>query len=239
VDTIEHPSASIPQAADDAHQAKATYRFYANPRVTATRLRQGFATETARRCLEHDTVLCVQDTTTLNFTPLRDIIPELGPIDSGGLARGVHLHSALALTTTGRILGILDQQYWARPKPGEPCPEEKGSAKWLNGLEAARAVVFATAESRHVPRIIHIADREADTYEMMMAVEDACDSAIIRCVQNRRIDDPLRKAHEAVRNRPVPCAATVPVDHKNGVPQRTAVVQVRSLSVDLVPDLAK
>ena len=42
-------------------------------------------------------------------------------------------------------------------------------------------------------------DREGDAYEVMMTVVDAGDSAIIRCAQNRRIDDPLNKAHEAVR----------------------------------------
>jgi hypothetical protein len=238
-DLLEHPSASIPQAAGDAHQAKATYRFYANPRVTAPDLRRGFATEAAQRCLDHDTVLVVQDTTTLNFTPLQELIPELGPIDSGGLARGVHLHTALAVTTTGQILGILDQQYWARPQPGAPGPEEKESAKWLYGHEAARAAVSETAGSRSVPRLIHMADREADTYEMMMAVDDAGDGAIIRCVQNRRIDDPLGTAHEAVRSQPVLCAAAVPVERKAGVPQRMAMVQVRSLVVVLVPDREK
>ena len=71
VETIEHPSASIPQASGSAGQAKATYRFYANPRVTAAALRLGFTTETARRCLDQDVLLVVQDTTTLNFTGLR------------------------------------------------------------------------------------------------------------------------------------------------------------------------
>ena len=71
VNTIEHPSASIPQAtAGDAGQAKATYRFYANPRVTADMLQLGFTTDTAQRCLEEDVVLVVQDTTSLNFTGL-------------------------------------------------------------------------------------------------------------------------------------------------------------------------
>ncbi len=50
VNTVEHPSASIPQAmGGDAGQAKATYRFYANPRVTAPALQLGFAVETAQR----------------------------------------------------------------------------------------------------------------------------------------------------------------------------------------------
>ena len=52
--------------------------------MTADALRGGIATETAWRCLEEDVVLVVQDTTSLNFTGLHSI-PELGPIDSGGL----------------------------------------------------------------------------------------------------------------------------------------------------------
>ena len=238
VDTLEHPSASIPQATGDAGQAKATYRFYANPRVTTESLHQAFAIETARRCLDHDAVLVVQDTTTLNVTGLHSI-PELGPIDSGGLARGVHLHTGLAMTTSGQIIGILDQQYWARPQPGRPGPEEKESGKWINGIEASRAILYETAGDRPVPRLIHVMDREGDTYDVMMTVADAGDSAIIRCAQNRRIDDPLAKAHQAVRSQPALCREWIEVSRKAGVPTRYARVEVRSMRVTLVPDLEK
>jgi Transposase DNA-binding/Transposase Tn5 dimerisation domain len=238
VNSIEHPSASIPQAAGSAGQAKATYRFYANPRVTADMLRLGFTTDTAQRCLEEDVVLVVQDTTTLNFTGLH-MIPELGPIDSGGLARGVHLHTTLALTVSGQVIGILDQQYWARPQPGQPGPEEIESGKWINGIDASRAILYETAGERPVPRLIHVMDREGDAYEVMMTVIDAGDSAIIRCAQNRRIDDPLAKAHEAVRSQPVLCRTEIVVSRKAGVPERYAQVEVRSMRVTLVPDLQK
>jgi hypothetical protein len=237
-DSLQRPSASIPQTAGDAYQAKGTYRFYSNPRVTAPALCRGFAAETARECLEHETVLAVQDTTTLNFTSL-DSIPELGPIDSGGLARGVHLHTTLAVTPAGRVIGPLDQQYWARPQLGKPGPGQKESNKWIHGLDAARTALHEAAEGGAVPRLIHVMDREGDAYEVMMAVMDAGDSAIIRCVQNRRIAGPLAKAHEAVRSQPVLCTAAVPVNRQPGAPARQAVVQVRSMSVELIPDLAK
>ncbi len=239
VDTLEHPSASIPQATGDAGQAKATYRFYANPRVTTGALHQAFAAETARRCLDHDAVLVVQDTTTLNFTGLQHSIPELGPIDSGGLARGVHLHTGLALTLSGQIIGILDQQYWARPQPGRPGPEEKESGKWINGIDASRAILYETAGGRPVPRLIHVMDREGDAYEVMMTIVDSGDSAIIRCAQDRRIDDPLARAHAAVRSRPALCREWIEVSRKAGVPARYARVEVRSMRVKLLPDLEK
>ena len=44
-----------------------------------------------------------------------------------------------------------------------------------------------------MPRLIHVMDREGDAYEVMMTVADAGQTAIIRCAQNRKIDDPLAK----------------------------------------------
>jgi hypothetical protein len=239
VDSIDRPSASIPQAAGDDGQAKATYRFYANERAATEAVHYGVASEAARRCLDQDALLIVRDTTTLNFTALQHIIPELGPIDSGGLARGVHLHTALAVSSSGQVIGILDQQYWARPQPGRPGPAEKESGKWINGLDAARGALYEAAADRPVPRRIHVMDREGDAYEVMMAVEDAGDSAIIRCAQDRRVDAPLATAHEAVRSQPVLSRTPIEVDRKAGVPQRTAWVEVRSMAVILVPDLSK
>ena len=144
VDTLESPSASIPEAAGDASQATAPYRFYDNDRVTTEALHLGVATATAQRCLDQDTLLVVQDPTTLNFTGLHTL-PELGPIDSGGRARGVHLHTALAVTRSGQVIGILDPQSWARPQRGQPGPEEKESDQGINGIDASRAVLYQVA----------------------------------------------------------------------------------------------
>ena len=90
-----------------------------------------------------------------------------------------------------------------------------------------------------MPRLIHLMDREGDAYEVMMAVNDTGDSAIVRCAQNRRVNAPLATAHAAVRNQPVLSRTTVAVDRKAGVPQRRAWVEVRSMRVTLVPDLQK
>ena len=67
-------------------------------------------------------------------------------------------------------------------------------------------MLYEVAGEQPVPRLIHVMDREGDAYEVMMTVEDAGDSAIIRCAQNRKIDDPLAKPHEGVR---ASCSAPV------------------------------
>ncbi len=104
-DVLNHPNASIPQATGgDAGQAKATYRFYENERVMGTDLNEGIGRETAERSLAYRAILVVQDTSSLNLTGLRVV--------------EVYLHSTLAVTETGQVLGVLDQQCWARPPRG-------------------------------------------------------------------------------------------------------------------------
>lgn len=240
-DALNHPNASIPQATGgDAGQAKGTYRFYQNARVTGADLNEGIGRETAERCLAHRVLLMVQDTTSLNLTGLR-VVKELGPLDGGSHARGLHLHSTLAVTESGEVLGILDQQAWARSPQGPRKADEgeKESAKWLYGMEQARQALYEVAGDRPVPRIIHVMDREGDTYEVLMAIEEAGESAVIRSAQNRRVDDPLATAHDAVRNQPIQEYVTVPVNRQGTLPERVALVEVRSMTVTLTPDRSK
>src|SRR6266446_1548916 len=117
----ERPSDAIPPAAGSWGQAQGVYRFLANPRVQPAALQQGLTRDTARQCLEQRTVLVVQDPTSLHLTGCR-VLPELGPIGSGNFAHGVLLHSPLALTEQGAVLGVLGLQTWARPAGDLPGP---------------------------------------------------------------------------------------------------------------------
>jgi hypothetical protein len=237
----ERPSDAIPQAAGSWGQAKGLYRFLANPRVRPAALHQGLTSDTARQCLAQCTVLVVQDTTSLNLTGCR-MLAELGPIGSGSLAHGLLLHSTLALTEQGAVLGVLGLQTWARPAGNAPGPEAKESGKWLHGIDQARQVVGETAWAAGAaapPRLIHLMDREGDVYEVLQWVEDVGDSAIIRCVQNRRVDAPLRLAHAAVRAQPVLGRVIIPVPRSHGKPGRSATVEMRALTTTLRPDREK
>ena len=237
----ERPSDAIPQAAGSRGQAKGISRFLANQRVRPAALQQGLTSDTARQCLDQSTVLVVQDTTSLYLTGCR-VLPELGPIGSGNLAQGVLLHSPLALTEQGAVLGVLGLQIWARPVGNPPGPEAKESDKWLQGIDQARQVVWETAWTAGTaapPRLLHRMDREGDVYEVLHWVEEVGDSAIIRCVQNRRVEEPLRLAHAAVRAQPVLGRVTIPVPRSHGKPARTATVEMRALRTTLRPDRAQ
>jgi hypothetical protein len=229
----ERPTDSIPQAAGEWGQTKGTYRFLANGRVTWTALGDGLARDTARTCQDWEVVLAVQDTTSLNLTP-NDAIAELGPIDSGGLARGLLLHTTLALTERGAVVGVLGQQCWARPEPGRPGPQEKESGKWLHGVEQARQALHEAGD--RPPRLIHIMDREGDVYDVLRGIDDVGEGAIIRCAQDRRVEEPSRTAHAAVGDRPVLDRKWLPVPRSHGRAARDAWVEVRVLATTLTPD---
>jgi hypothetical protein len=235
-DFAARPTDSIPQAAGDWGQAKGTYRFLANGRVTWTALGDGFARDTARLCQDREVILAVQDTTSLNLTP-NDAIAELGPIDSGGLARGLLVHTTLALTERGSVVGVLGQQCWARPAPGQPGPEEKESGKWIHGIDQARHALHEAGD--RPPRLIHVMDREGDVYDVLQWIDDVGDGAIIRCVQDRRVEEPLRTAHAAVRDRPALDRRRLAVPRSHGRAARDAWVEVRVLPTTLTPDHEK
>jgi hypothetical protein len=237
----ERPSDAIPQAAGSWGQAKGMYRFLANPRVQSAALQQGLSQDTARQCLDQRTILVVQDTTSLNLTGCH-VLPELGPIGTGTAAHGVLLHSTLALTEAGAVLGVLGLQTWARPMGDGPGPEAKESGKWLHGIDQARQVVWENAWAAGgsvPPRLIHLMDREGDVYEVLQWIEEVGDSAIIRCVQNRRVDAPMRLAHAAVRAQPVLGCVTLTVPRSHGKPARPATVEMRAVTTTLHPDRQK
>jgi hypothetical protein len=236
----ERPSDAIPQAAGSWGQAKGISRFLANPRVQPAALQQGLTRDTARQCLDQPSVLVVQDTTSLHLTGCH-VLPELGPIGSGHLAHGVLLHSPLALTEQGAVLGVLGLQTWVRPAANAPGPEAKESGKGLQGIDQARQVVWETAWGAGAaapPRLGHLMDRDGDVYEVLPWVEEVGDSAIIRCVHKRCVEAPLRLAHAAVRAPPVRGRVTRPVPRSHGKPARTATVAMRTLRTTLRPDRA-
>src|SRR3989442_12675891 len=84
-----------------------------------------------------------------------------------------------------------------------------------------------TAES---PRLLHLMDREGDVYEVRQWVEEVEDSAIIRCVQNRREEAPLRLAQSPGRAPTALGSGSAPVPWPRGKPARPPAGGVRGVA---------
>lgn len=230
------PLDSLPQACGSSSQAQAAYRFFANERIDPDELLQPVVDATSDACRGLSTLLAVQDSSSLNFSTLTTT-KELGPLNDSLRARGLHMHTTLAVRDDGLTLGILDQQYWARPVQGRSAAErrqrpieDKESYKWLLGVEAAEAA-WQTLPAQARPRLIHVMDREGDVHEVLERITDSPHFAIIRCGQNRSVAGAIDKAFAAVEAAPL--LATVNQQVPQASPTQAAGLTLRQVSLSL------
>lgn len=242
---VAKPGTSIPQACGCPAATKAAYAFLGNARVSSAGLVAAAAMGTTRACAGQPVILVVQDTTTISLPGLSQT-RGLGPIGDESDGRGLLLHSAIALREDGQPVGVLDAQIWAREPAahGQAAQrrkrafEDKESHKWVAGVEAARTQMRALAPAER-PRLVHVMDREGDIHEVFAALAGSADGAVIRCAQNRRVEEAEARALEAVRSAPLLQRAEVVVPRTAQSAARAATVEVRAARLTLRPDTHK
>jgi len=240
--------ALVPQTSNgSAAEAKGTYRFFKNERVTMDGVLKGHVEATIERSREQAVVLSVQDTTFLNYTAHA---PEgVGPIcTKRGTSVGLVLHGTVAFSLAGTPLGVLDAQCWARDpedagkreKRKQLPIEEKESVKWLRSY---RAVAQA---QRLCPNtmFVSVGDRESDIFELFDEAARCKNGPklLIRAerTRNRRtLDSAESENHEylweRMKKEPVAGHRKLQIPKRSTRPERTAHIEVRYASVVLRP----
>lgn len=237
------PLDAIPQACDSDAETKACYRFLSNRRVTAEYLLAPLVKYTVANMRGHATVYAVQDSTSLNFSTLDGAVG-LGPLNDSPYARGLHLHTTLALRSDGLPFGLLHQHYWSRP-PRDPKAKAadhhevpfamKESYKWMRGIRAAEAAIDTLPEAER-PRLIHVGDREEDIHEVLEHIHESGHSAVIRSAQNRLVDGAIGRAHDAVAASRLIGIHVLEIPARAGHSARTARLELRAITVTITPD---
>ena len=174
----ESPMRAITGAANGARAlVKGHYRLIDQPAdsaVTVGNILAPHRERTLRRMQAHDTVLCIQDGTRLNFTR-RGQTQGLGAIGSnqtGAVARGLELHTTLAVDPDGVALGVLRAAFDAPAAPAaeaEDPPsakprEERKSFRWIEGLRDCAQAAASLSETR----VVCVMDREADFLDLFV-----------------------------------------------------------------------
>lgn len=181
---------------------KASYRFFANPRVTEREMLAPHIEQTVSRIKEHDTVLLLQDSTYLDYNnrPKTQGLDLTFRSKLSTTSEGLILHNTLAVTDDGVPLGLLDQRFidrkafsgknfaekrkmrhWNRPV------EEKESIRWINVMQKCHRLDFGQTQT------IHIADRECDMYEFYRDAVDLGENVLVRASKNRSIKKRKRR----------------------------------------------
>src|ERR1035437_2883853 len=163
----DKPTDSIPGACVDWGETQAAYRFFDQ----SSDEKQGIGWQdilaphikcAEARMRQHPVVLCLQDTTELDFNGQE--ILGLGPL-SYEAQRGMYLHPTYVVTPRREPLGVSAAWMWARkPKDADghrPGPLE--SERWIEGYERIGEMAARVPETR----LGYVADREADILRLM------------------------------------------------------------------------
>jgi Transposase DNA-binding/Transposase Tn5 dimerisation domain len=183
---INHPGQSIPQQNASTYDTKATYSFFKNKNIPLEKIQQAIhAYGAANIAADLDCILVLHDSSIISYNNLQ--AEGLGYTRLGG--RGLLLHTSMATDTNGNPLALLYQQIWARDRKEigkakdrrKKNIEDKESYKWIEGIEASNTLI-----SNNITKV-HVADREADVYEIFFCQPEVNSELLIRACRSRRI----------------------------------------------------
>ena len=168
----KRPSAPLPAALDGPGELEAAYRFANNRNVTFAQLMAAPIRAATLRAELARRVLVIHDTTDASFP---DLDPgEIGYLQTGKAGFKVHLSLVLDAGLWRRPLGVIYAETQHRAKRSKRGGRKKriGGDKtatwkdrefkrWWRGVEASADAL------QGCQRVIHVADRESDSYELM------------------------------------------------------------------------
>jgi hypothetical protein len=197
------PQQSIWGSCDTRAETKAIYRLLDNERFNEEEIKKVHRDATINRIKENGSkILAVQDTTGINYA---------GHEKTEGMGYncdktlGINLHSCLAVTPEGLVLGVLDQCAYTRPQAKDDSAthdkkkarniEEKESNRWLTTMEASNEGIPSEIT------VVNVCDREGDMYELFEKADTTGRLFLIRIVQNRKTVD-SEKIIDTIKNEP-------------------------------------
>lgn len=163
---------------------KAVHRFLSSPHVSVDRIVETLAARTAVQCAGRR-VLAVQDTTEINFCGRDKKRRGFGPAGDGKTP-GFFIHPVIAIDVESEaVVGLVDAEIWTRSVGRVTSRrsrglEDKESARWLSGCQAAASVLSEAAS------VTMVADRESDIYLLFAKKPERLD-LIVRAGQDRSL----------------------------------------------------
>ena len=238
---MARPTASLPTACDSWSETQAAYRFLANDSINWHQIIRPHQSQTERRMSEHAVVLCLEDTTELDFNGQE--IAGLGRLNYDK-RRGMYVHPTYAVTAEREPLGVLNLHMWARADRIQAIPDadtnegkeaageetEKESARWIKGYEH----VAKRAAQLPQTRLVYVADRESDMIDLMSRAQELGTPAdwLIRAKHNRCLPSGSRLWAHAVEGEPLG-EITFVMASREGQKRRTVRQQCWAKRVDL------
>lgn len=226
------PGASIPKQNKSWYDTKATYEFFKNENVSIDELKKTMMMYGATKVTGEMTVLIAHDISNISYNDLQ--AEGLGYLDNKE-GRGILCYSSIAATTEGLPLSLLYQHTWKRPleelgkshKRKQLSFEDKESYRWYDGMNEVNRLLGDPIHK------IHIADREADIYELFFHAYQSNTDLLIRARHNRLLSNgsPL---WDSVAEEPVAATVSLDIPDKTGKKKLKVEVEIRYHEVEIL-----
>lgn len=246
----------INKSCENWGDTKAAYRFFQNDNVEYTDIIKCHAQSTKRRAASDNVVLAIQDTTYFNYTNhpkttgLGLLSRFTGKHKKDILTLGLYMHTTLAINTDGLPLGLLDQKISSREilskekselkkrSHNTALPiEDKESVRWLNSMEKT-ASIFSDQDKK----IVTVADREADIYDLFALAERINTYYLVRASKNRKVNKTAIHSEisgdflwDLMDDVAVSGKIEINVPRKGDEPKRKACCRVKYTKVSVLP----
>jgi hypothetical protein len=202
------PSQSLPQQCGSWGDLKAAYRLLNHPKLRPEQITAVHREYTRGQAEKLGIVLCVQDTTDLDYTH-RSAVRGLGKIGDGG-GRGFRQHTAMAVSEQGQVLGILDQTWFLPNEPPEGETRRQRQARW-NEPDVWGDTARGVGPWAQPSRLIHVGDRHSDVFRFLCICRDMGHGFLVRAMHNRYLAGNNEVLWDRLRRQPVRLMQTVKV----------------------------
>jgi Transposase DNA-binding len=247
------PSGSLPAALGDDAQVQGAYRLMNNPAMRFETLLGVQVQATRMRAEDAASVLVLHDTTDCSF-PNQDPA-EIGYLNTGKAGFRLHLSLVIDAKDWKRPLGISYAEPLMRPNrrrakgrgasgPTTAKWADREFLRWWRGMEASADAL------KSCKRVVHIADREGDSFELMAKLVAAKQRFVIRVRVDRRGRDVDSDAEgwstvrqvaadcEGMLERDVPLsrrtAKTAPAMNRAHPPRKARIARLRFAATRIV-----
>jgi hypothetical protein len=179
------PGSSIPKQNQGWYDTKATYSFFRNEAITPALLSQAIMLYGQSQLGSLERVLIAHDISQISYHDLK--AEGLGYL-ANPAGQGIINFSSIAISEDGIPLSLLYQHNWVRPEEQvgkaarrkQTAFEDKESYSWYAGINAVNNLLGGALQK------IHIADREADIYDLFFCAYEPGTELLIRAHHNRK-----------------------------------------------------
>jgi Transposase DNA-binding/Transposase DDE domain len=223
------PGASLPDAMTTDAELEGAYRLFSNAHVSFEQLLGTHVRGTIERAETCKTVLALHDTTECAFGHADP--DEIGYLSTGQAGFSLHLTLLVDTHEWQRPLGLSHGEIRRRatkPRRGgrkkssgfqTQSNPDRESLRWFRSIAATESHLAATGT-----QVIHVADRESDSYELMSTCLTNGHRFLFRARTNRRVLDDGEKLlmRDFVEGAPVRMEREVPLSRRleKGKPPR-------------------